>query len=217
MQGVALVAVAYYHGGRGQWDFMDEVKTPTLRKTRWIRLSSPRAGRVPENSKACPAVDVECSRPTMRHVRQFALMFSIMVCCVSSVGQEFSTTAIANLSRNPRKFDGRLVRIRAWVLIGWEGDNFLSEFADPASLSTPSDRPTSVWFYCKPDHDGKVCDTSRYMGRHVVATFTGYFRFVPNQKSRMKDVFDPGPLQLEVIGISDLRPNPDLRLPVPSR
>jgi hypothetical protein len=147
----------------------------------------------------------------MWRIRQFALVVSIMVSCVVSVGQEFSTTPIADLSRNPRKFDSRLVRIQAWVLIGWEGDDFLSDSLEPASPSTPSDRSTSVWFYCKPDHDGKVCDTSRYMGRHVLATFTGYFHFVPKQKSRWKGEFDPGPLQLEVTGISDLHIDRELQ------
>jgi len=33
----------------------------------------------------------------------------------------------------------------------------------------------------------------------VAGRFVGYFHFVPNKKGRMKDVFDPGPLQLEAI------------------
>jgi hypothetical protein len=144
----------------------------------------------------------------MQRIRQFSLMVCIIMCCVVSVGQKLPAIgSIADLSRNPRKFDGRLVRVRAWLAFGWEGDNFLSDSSEPASRSMTSHRSASVWFYCKPDHERPVWDTIRFSGRPVLGTFTGYFHFVPDQKSRMKDVFDPGPLQLEVIGVSDLDPN----------
>jgi hypothetical protein len=91
--------------------------------------------------------------------------------------------------------------------MGWEGDNFLSDSSELASLRVPSHRPMSVWFYCKPDHKQQVCDTVSLVGSPFRGTFTGYFHFVPDQKSRMKDVFDPGPLQLEIAGIFELRPN----------
>jgi hypothetical protein len=113
-------------------------------------------------------------------------------------------TSVAELSKAPRKFDGRLVRVRALLEFGWEGDNFLSDPSAPASRNTPSRRPVSVWFYCKPDHERQVFGAISAGDRRVLGTFTGYFHFVPDKKSRTKDVFDPGPLQLEAIGVSDL-------------
>ena len=68
-------------------------------------------------------------------------------------------------------------------------------------------RAASVWFYCKRDRERKVCDTIQFSVSPVLGKFTGYFHFVPDQKSRLKDVFDPGPLQLEVVGVSDLATN----------
>jgi hypothetical protein len=144
----------------------------------------------------------------VQQIRQFALLACVMVFCVVSTGQELPTTAsFPALSKNPRKFDGHLVQVRAWLVFGWEGDNFLFDSAKPAPHKTADFRAVSVWFYCKPDRERKVWDTIQFGGPPVLGTFTGYFHFVPDQKSRMKDVFDPGPLQLEVVGVSDLATN----------
>jgi hypothetical protein len=65
-----------------------------------------------------------------------------------------------------------------------------------------------VWLYYKPSQEQEVYGDV-WGDRRVLGTFAGYFHFVPDQKSRMKEVFDSGPLQLEAIGISDLaQPNP---------
>jgi hypothetical protein len=149
----------------------------------------------------------------LQRIRQFALMVCIILCCVVSFGQELPIiVSVAGLSKNPRQFDGRLVRVRAWLAFGWEGDNFLSDSSKPASRNMPSHRPASVWLYCKPDRERQVWGTVGFDGPPVLGTFTGYFHFVPDQKSRMKDVFDPGPLQLEAIEVSDLGSNakPDM-------
>ena len=131
-----------------------------------------------------------------------------MVFCVVSTGQELPTTAtISELSKNPRKFDGHLVQVRAWPALGWEGDNFLFDSAKPAPRKTADFRAASVWFYCKPDSERKVWDTIQLGDSPVLGTFTGYFHFVPDQKSRINAMFDPGPLQLDVIRISDLATN----------
>ena len=144
----------------------------------------------------------------MRRVHQFALMLCIIMCTAVSVGQELPAIAsLADLSKNPEKFDGRLVQVRAWLAFGWEGDNYLFDSSDPAPRKMPSHPSASVWFYCKPDHERQVWDTVKFGGPPVLGTFTGYFHFVPERKSRLKDVFDPGPLQLEVIRVSDLIPN----------
>ena len=66
-----------------------------------------------------------------------------------------------------------------------------------------------MWFDCKLDREHKVWDTIQLGGPAVLGTFTGYFQFVPDQKSRMKDVFDTGPLQLEVVGVCDGVTNED--------
>jgi hypothetical protein len=93
------------------------------------------------------------------------------------------------------------------LTFGWEGDNFLFASAKPAPRKTTDFRAARVWFYCKPDREGKVWDTIQFSGPLILGTFTGYFHFAPNQKSRMKEEFDPGPLQLDVVGVSDLATN----------
>jgi hypothetical protein len=144
----------------------------------------------------------------VQYVRQFGLTVCLAVFCVASTGQELPTTvSVPELSKNPRKFDGHLVQVRAWLVLGWEGDNFLFDSEKPAPRKTADFRAASVWFYCKPDRERKVCDTIQFGGSPVLGTFTGYFHFAPDQKSRMKDVFDPGPLQLEVVGIADVATN----------
>ena len=149
--------------------------------------------------------DVECSRSSMQLVRPFFLMFCITLCSVNSLPEGLPTiTTVADLAQNPGKFDGRLVQVRAWLAFGWEGDDFLFDSMEPEPHGMHSHRPPSLWFYCKPDREKQVWDKMSFGGPPVQGTFTGYFHFAPDQKARMKDVFDPGPLQLEVIGVSDL-------------
>lgn len=144
----------------------------------------------------------------MHHTRQFALLICVIAFCVVSTGQELPTnSSVPELSKSPRTFDGHLVQVKAWLAFGWEGDNFLFDASKRAPHKAADFRAASVWFYCKPDRERKVWDTIQFGGPPVLGTFTGYFHFVPDQKSRMKDVFDPGPLQLEVVGVSDLATN----------
>jgi hypothetical protein len=122
--------------------------------------------------------------------------------------QQIATIAsITDLSLHPLRFDGLLVLVRAKLVFGWEGDNFLFEPSVPPDLNMNSRLPASVWFYCKPGQERQVYGAIWRGDRPILGTFTGYFHFVPDQKSRRKDVFDPGPLQLEAIGISDLAPH----------
>jgi hypothetical protein len=141
----------------------------------------------------------------MRRIHHLALVASIFLCAAVSVGQELPEIVhLADLSKSPKKFDGRLIQVRAWLAFGWEGDNYLFDTSDPAPLKMPSNPLSSVWFYCKPDHERQVWDTVKFGGRPVLGTFTGYFHFVPDPKARVRDMFDPGPLQLEAIKASDL-------------
>jgi hypothetical protein len=124
-----------------------------------------------------------------------------------ALAQQVPTVAsITDLSLHPLRFDGRLVLVRARLVFGWEGDNFLFAPSAPPEREMASRLTPSVWFYCKPDHERQVYGAMRLSDRRVLGTFTGYFHFVPDQKSRMKDVFDPGTFQLEAIGVSDLQP-----------
>jgi len=101
--------------------------------------------------------------------------------------------SISDLSLHPGKFDGRLVRVRASLIVGWEGDNFLIDPLKPRPKTMPSRNPPSVWVYDLTAVKA-ACDPQ------TVCLFTGRFHFVP--KSRMQSVFDPGPLQLEVVSTS---------------
>jgi hypothetical protein len=144
----------------------------------------------------------------MHRASQHILVVSVCTlwCAISLAQQTPTAVTVANLSSNQRKFDGHLVRIRAWLIFGWEGDDFLY---DPPRPVHPSSSP-AVWFYCNPNYEQQACANMRKWGDglRVLGTFTGYFHFVPSKKRRMKDVFDPGPLQLEVISVSDLESPP---------
>jgi hypothetical protein len=48
---------------------------------------------------------------------------------------------VSDLSRHPEKFDGHLVRVQAVLVLGWEGDNFMS---DPNPQSMPSSGPAQA-------------------------------------------------------------------------
>ena len=102
---------------------------------------------------------------------------------------------ISDLAANPGKFDGQFVRVRALLVYGWEGDDFLS---DPTPQST---RPPHLWVYWEPEHDKDIAGAFRADRESVEAWFMGYFRFVPNH--RPNGMFDPGSLQLEAIEVSD--------------
>jgi hypothetical protein len=103
-------------------------------------------------------------------------------------------------------FDGRLVRVQAWLVFGWEGDNFLLDASlRPDRITEVSGGP-AIWLYCKPGYEPFVYGAMRPGARRVLATFTGYFHFVPDPKLRFHDVFDPGPFQLEAIRVSDPDP-----------
>ncbi len=51
---------------------------------------------------------------------------------------------ITDLSQRPQEFDGRLVRIHAALVFGWEGDNFLIDASKPRPLSMPSRDPDVI-------------------------------------------------------------------------
>jgi hypothetical protein len=139
---------------------------------------------------------------TMRLIRRETILMCLTLWRYAAWAQESPVASVVELSRNPAKFDGRLVSIRAWLEFGWEGDNFLLDRSEPSRHDTARPR---VWLYCDAEHDRKVCsDAYNRYKRPVLATFTRYFHFVPDKKVRMKDVFDPGPLQLQAIRISDV-------------
>jgi ankyrin repeat protein len=103
---------------------------------------------------------------------------------------------VSDLSRRPQDFDGRLVRIQAVLVAGWEGDNFLVDPSKPSPLSMPSRDPASLWLYCETGREG-TCYKATSLGV-VYGTFEGYFHFVPVTHI-VNRVFEPGQLQFEVI------------------
>lgn len=138
---------------------------------------------------------------TMRLIRRETILMCLTLWCSASRAQEIPRIAtVAELSHNPPKFDGQLVSVRARLQLGWEGDNFLVDPSKPSRHDTARPR---VWLNCDAEHDRQVCGEA-FNKRPALATFTGYFHFVPDKKLRKKDVFDPGPLQLQAIRISDV-------------
>jgi hypothetical protein len=111
---------------------------------------------------------------------------------------------ISELGLHPQKYDRSLVTVHAWLVFGWEGDDFLS---DPSPQNMPSGSPAYVWFYCKPDHEQKVYEIIQPARRRKVrGWFTGYFHFV--SIPQMNGVFSPGHFKLEVVEAPVLEPQP---------
>lgn len=111
-----------------------------------------------------------------------------------------------DLTANPKRFNGTLVRVRASALIGWEGDTFLIEPHGPANakpeLTDQSAAP--IWIDCGSSQSYKACNGLRGI-EHGSATFIGRFRYVPNDAGRGNAMFDPGPFQLEVVRITEIQ------------
>ena len=135
----------------------------------------------------------------------FLRVFTVFLLCSISLAQQIPTAVtIAYLSTNPQKLDGQLVRVRAILVMGWEGDNFLYD-QPTAVVPKTSGPPAMLWFYCDGQHERQIYAAIKPGNRRVLGTFTGYFHFVPDKKSRGKDkLFDPGSLQFSATGVSDL-------------
>ena len=135
--------------------------------------------------------------------RLLALFVYATLCCsISSAQAKPIDVAVRDLSQTPRKFDGLLVRLRALAVLGWEGDNFLYDPPEQASENKRPRRARAVWFYCNADNGRQVYAAIDRRNGSTMATFTGYFHFVPDPKNRVKDTFDPGRLQLEIVSVS---------------
>lgn len=146
----------------------------------------------------------------MQRVRHAILLLSVVLCwgcqwstptanvgTLPAVAPPMPTsTTIAFISQHPLMFDGHLVRVRAWLEFGWEGDNFLYEASVRADRNTPGSG-VPIWFYCKPGYEPFVYGAMRPGTRRILATFTGYFHVVPDLKSQLHDVFFSGPFELE--------------------
>jgi hypothetical protein len=65
-------------------------------------------------------------------------------------------------------------------------------------------RAGAVWFYCNAENGRHVYAAIVFRNSFTTATFTGYFHFVPDPKHRGQHMLDPGRLQLEVVGVSDV-------------
>ena len=104
--------------------------------------------------------------------------------------------SVTKIAESPWQFDGRLVSLRASMAFGWEGDNFLFDNLGDEDGTFAYDKP-KVWIYCRPGYEKCVGDL--FSAGRTPRTYVGYFHFVANQEGRANAVFDPGPLQLEVI------------------
>ena len=128
--------------------------------------------------------------------------------CEESTANDPIAATISDLSTNPQKYDGKLVRVQAVLVFGWEGDNFLVEPSKPGPLYMPSrEDPASVWFYCKPDHESQVY-AAIGQRRLLYGAFDGYFHFV-SKPHIVNGVFDPGSLQFEAVesSVPDQQPH----------
>jgi hypothetical protein len=114
------------------------------------------------------------------------------------------------LSAHPRKYDGLLVRVRALLVFGWEGDNFLIDPSKPSPEGFPSRSPAAIWFNCKPEREQQIYGPIRPNDRRrVFGSYTGYFHFV-RKPQIMNGAFSPGSLQLDAIEVSIPEPQPRL-------
>jgi hypothetical protein len=126
--------------------------------------------------------------------------FVVLFCAISVAQQNPIGVSLSDLTQHPKKFDGLLVRVRASLVFGWEGDNWL---IDPSQSYEEAERNhTLVWFHCKPERDlqiyGPIKPAQR---RRVFGSYTGYFHFV-RKTQIMSGAFDPGPFQFDAVEVS---------------
>jgi len=125
-----------------------------------------------------------------------ALLSGDLLQCQEAVSNRSTDVTVSDLGLHPQEFDGRLVRVQAWLVSGWEGDRFLS---DPQPQDVSDSSPTYVWLYCSHDRDEHVC--GQIGGRvSVYGEFIGYFHFV--SKPQDNGMFEPGHLQFEAVEVS---------------
>jgi hypothetical protein len=85
--------------------------------------------------------------PGENSARWLCLIIIVLIFTVGTLrGEEHPSesptqVSVSDLGRDPQKFDGRLVRVQALLVFGWEGDNFLSD-PDPRT-SDPAGRHIS--------------------------------------------------------------------------
>jgi hypothetical protein len=118
-------------------------------------------------------------------------------CQEHTTGSPIEVT-ISDLALHPDRFDGKLVRVRAILVFGWEGDNFMS---DPNPQNLPSGEPAYVWLHGK---TGAVRSQSRSSEQ---GCFAGYFHYVPKARAN-NGMFDPGPFQFDATEGYILEPQP---------
>jgi hypothetical protein len=139
----------------------------------------------------------------MNWIRHLTLAGCIALLCVIAFAQRNPVeVTLEDLSLYPQKFDGHLVRVRALLVFGWEGDNFLIDPSKPTPEGFPSQNPAAVWFHCKPEHEkqvyGPIPPNER---RRVFGSYTGYFHFV-RKPQIMNGAFNPGTLRFDAVEVS---------------
>jgi hypothetical protein len=147
----------------------------------------------------------------MHRTRQQILTGCVALFCAIALAQHSPIdVTLEDLSLHPRKFDGHLVRVRALLVFGWEGDNFLIDPSKPAPTGFPSRSPASVWFHCKPEREQQIYGPIKPHERgRVLGSYTGYFHFV-RKPQIVNGVFNPGSLQLDAVEVSIPDPQPRL-------
>jgi|SRR5215470_4622762 len=89
----------------------------------------------------------------IRYLPFVALLFSAFL---SSAGQVPQIATVADLAQSPGRFDGRMVTIKRWLLIGWEGDNFLFDRSAISTNGSPLPGKSGVWLYADPLNEKQV-------------------------------------------------------------
>ena len=139
----------------------------------------------------------------MNRIRRLTLAGCIALLCAIAFAQRNPVeVTLEDLSSYPQKFDGHLVRVRALLVLGWEGDNFLIDPSKPTPEGFPSRNPAAVWFHCKPELQKQVYGSIRpNERRRVFGSYTGYFHFV-RKPQIMNGAFNPGTLQFDAVEVS---------------
>lgn len=141
--------------------------------------------------------------------RVFVISVCILLCPLILAQRVPTAVTIAYLFQQPQELDGKLVRVRARLVFGWEGDNFLYDQPGAVVPKQPSGSAPRLWFHCDLKRERDVCGAIKSGHRPVLGTFTGYFHFVADKESRANGTFDPGPWQLFAVEVSDLRIHDD--------
>ena len=155
----------------------------------------------------------------------------IMLSAVSLAQIDSNQVTIKDLSAHSRDYEGQLVQLRAFLSVGWESDNFLTDPPTGWDDIRTDVRPKAVnqlYFYCDHNH-ARLCGRLLKAGMNGITStiVSGRLHYLADEKSAQPrkfnaNIFTAPSLRLEITEVLELNTsrrycNPDEPVPATAR